>query len=53
SDHQKRAVNVKEAFTRGADYIVVGRPVIAAANPRAEAERIQGCIQDLFPGQDN
>jgi len=53
NDHQKRAVNVEEAFTRGADYIVVGRPVTAAANPRAEAERIQGCIQDLFAGQDN
>jgi len=53
SDDQKRAVNIEEAFTRGADYIVVGRPVTAATNPRNEAERIQGCIQDLFAGQNH
>ncbi len=48
ADDQKRAVNVEEAFQRGADYIVVGRPITAAADPRAEAERIQSIIGGLF-----
>ena len=48
-DDQKRAVNVEEAFGKGADYIVVGRPITAAADPRFEANRIQGIIRDLFP----
>jgi orotidine-5'-phosphate decarboxylase len=50
-DDQKRAVNVEDAFHNGADYIVVGRPITAAANPRSEAQRIQAIIQGLFPGQ--
>jgi orotidine-5'-phosphate decarboxylase len=51
ADDQKRAVNVEEAFHRGADHIVVGRPITTAADPRSEASRIQGIIQDLFSGQ--
>jgi orotidine-5'-phosphate decarboxylase len=50
ADDQKRAVNVEEAFRRGADYIVVGRPITAASDPRSEADRIQGIIRDLFSG---
>lgn len=48
SDNQKRVVDVAEAFRRGADYIVVGRPIHTAEHPRAEAERIQHIIRDLF-----
>ncbi|MFA6450619.1 MAG: orotidine-5'-phosphate decarboxylase [bacterium] len=38
---QKRIVTPKEAFDRGASYIVVGRPITAAADPAAAAKRIQ------------
>ena len=37
-----------QAFANGADYIVVGRPVRDAADPRAAAEAIQGTINTLF-----
>jgi len=40
-DDQKRVVSVPDAFTFGADYIVVGRPIRDAADPRAAAEAIQ------------
>ena len=46
---QKRTVDVAQAFANGADYIVVGRPVRDAADPRAAAEAIQGTIATLFP----
>ena len=41
SDDQKRVVSVPQAFEYGADYIVVGRPIRDAADPRAAAELIQ------------
>ena len=37
-DDQKRIVDVEEAFQKGADYIVVGRPIRNAPDPRAAAE---------------
>jgi orotidine-5'-phosphate decarboxylase len=40
-DDQKRTVGVAEAFGRGADAIVVGRPIRDAADPRAAAESMQ------------
>jgi orotidine-5'-phosphate decarboxylase len=49
SDDQKRVVSVADAFTNGADYIVVGRPIRDAADPRAAAEAIQATIAGLFP----
>lgn len=39
-DDQKRTATPKEAITSGANYIVVGRPVIEAADPRVVAEEI-------------
>lgn len=48
-DDQKRTVDVEEAFRRGADHIVVGRPIRDAADPRAAAEAIQERIAALFP----
>ena len=45
---QKRTVDVAQAFANGADYIVVGRPVRDAADPRAAAEAIQGTINSIF-----
>ena len=49
TDDQKRVMSVPEAFVNGADYIVVGRPIRDAADPRAAAERIQATIAGLFP----
>ncbi len=49
-DDQKRTVDVEEAFENGADYIVVGRPIRAAADPKAAAQAIQQRIANLFPG---
>jgi orotidine-5'-phosphate decarboxylase len=40
-DDQKRVVSVPQAFAAGADYIVVGRPIRDAADPRAAAEALQ------------
>ena len=40
-DDQKRVVSVPQAFDYGADYIVVGRPIRDAKDPRAAAEEIQ------------
>jgi len=48
SDDQKRTVDVEDAFVRGADYIVVGRPIRNAADPRAKALEIQERIAGLF-----
>jgi orotidine-5'-phosphate decarboxylase len=49
ADDQKRVVGVDEAFANGADYIVVGRPIRDAADPRAAAESIQATIAVQFP----
>ena len=43
-DDQKRVLTVERAFEAGADYIVVGRPIRDAADPRAAAESIQASI---------
>ena len=48
TDDQKRTVDVEEAFESGADYIVIGRPIRAATDPRAAALAIQNRIADLF-----
>ncbi len=47
-DDQKRITTVQEAFRMGADYIVVGRPIRNAPNPRQKAEEIQQQIAELF-----
>ncbi|HET6461198.1 MAG TPA: orotidine-5'-phosphate decarboxylase [Syntrophales bacterium] len=39
-DDQKRISTVRDAIARGADYIVVGRPIIQAADPVQKVEEI-------------
>lgn len=47
-DDQKRTVDVEEAFENGADYIVVGRPILNAPDQKIAAEAIQARIASLF-----
>jgi orotidine-5'-phosphate decarboxylase len=49
ADDQKRTVDVAQAFANGADYIVVGRPIRQAPDPRAAAAGIQRTIASIFP----
>ena len=48
TDDQKRTVDVAQAFRNGADYIVVGRPIRQAADPRQAALAIQDTIRSVF-----
>jgi orotidine-5'-phosphate decarboxylase len=42
---QKRTMDVAQAFAAGADYIVVGRPIRDAADPRKAALEMQAAIE--------
>ena len=45
-DDQKRIVAPRQAVGRGADYLVVGRPIRQAADPAGEADAIVGEIAE-------
>jgi orotidine-5'-phosphate decarboxylase len=41
---QKRVLSAREAMAAGANWLVIGRPIYAAGNPRAAAEQILASI---------
>ena len=45
---QKRAVFPREAVLSGADYLVVGRPITRASNPRMATENILNEMDEAF-----
>jgi len=44
-DDQARTATPEEAILAGADFIVVGRPILTAADPRAVA---QGIVEEMI-----
>ena len=44
ADDQKRTLTPRQALEAGADWLVIGRPIYAAENPRAAAEKILASI---------
>jgi len=48
TDDHKRAVTPSAAISCGSDYLVVGRPIIKARNPRESATAILAEMQDAY-----
>jgi orotidine-5'-phosphate decarboxylase len=46
ADDQKRTLSAAQALEAGADWLVVGRPIHAAPNPRRAAEEILASLPD-------
>jgi orotidine-5'-phosphate decarboxylase len=45
---QKRIMTPAKAIAAGADYLVVGRPIVEAADPSAVADAIQAEIKQAL-----
>jgi orotidine-5'-phosphate decarboxylase len=48
NDDQKRVVTASDALRAGADYLVIGRPIRGAPDPRSAAEMFQREIAAVF-----
>ncbi len=48
SDDQARTMTPKDAIKAGVDYMVIGRPIVKASNPRESAEKIIKEIEDGY-----
>jgi orotidine-5'-phosphate decarboxylase len=47
-DDQKRTLTAKEALEAGANWLVIGRPLYAAPNPRAAGEKILSTLPRIL-----
>ncbi len=45
---QKRTLSLTEAFARGADYVVVGRPILESADPRETLAAYEAALAAAF-----
>ena len=52
ADDQKRRTTAKEAIQAGADFVVIGRPITGAADPRHQAEQFIHEMQAAFDSRD-
>jgi len=50
-DDQKRVATAREAIARGADYVVVGRPIRDAANPVVAAADLDESVREALAGR--
>ena len=41
---QKRTLSLPEAFARGADFVVVGRPILEASDPKAAVAAFEASV---------
>jgi orotidine-5'-phosphate decarboxylase len=50
ADDQRRIMTPRQAIEAGADYLVIGRPITAAADPLAALQAIQTEVRDALSG---